>query len=73
MCSSSFESRDGIEITPEMIEAGARAFYIGDWAREPGKWTVVRVYRAMESARRSALKRSASFPEFLSRSEIEGE
>ena len=60
-----------IEVTPEMIEAGVRAFYVRDWGEEPGEWAVVRIYLAMEASRAGAVKLSASSGKFLSRSGIE--
>jgi hypothetical protein len=47
-------STDEIEVTPEMAEAGAAAFYRGDQRFESAEVIVTRIYRNMEKFRRVA-------------------
>jgi hypothetical protein len=42
--------RPEIEITPEMIEAGIRAYDLYD-SEDPYEWIVAAIYTAMEKAR----------------------
>lgn len=39
-------STDGIEITPDMIEAGIEEYALFDF-QDPGEWVVSAIYRAM--------------------------
>ena len=41
----------GIQITPEMIEAGGRALYEFDSTTDPHEWVVSAIYEAMERVR----------------------
>ena len=48
-----------IEITPEMIEAGEKAYYFWDNGEDPAAWIVHDIYTEMERVRRRTMEASS--------------